>query len=226
MGKISSKSFHLFSVSLASVIMCIFMLFSVSCTQVVPEVKYSNLSVVFEYKNENALPTARLCVFVESISDARRFENINIKAVENGFTWDVSDVVKIKSYDRMYAGNTTLIVPDGEKIPTGEYNITFYNADAEKVESKTVLTYDSEFYDSKSGDIPEMMRKRGGKKNIAIYDKEGKLIYYGERTDKLDDTRKIWNKYRNAGSFNEVWKLPNNSVICVMPLEQVVPSND
>jgi hypothetical protein len=52
------------------------------------------------------------------------------------------------------------------------------------------------------------------------------MLYYGERTDKLDDTRKIWNKYRNAASFNEVWKLPNNSVICVMPLELVVPSND
>ena len=197
-----------------------------SCTQVVPEVKYSSLSVVFDYKDEKTLPSARLCVFVETVSDARRYESINVKCVQNGFTWDVNDVFKIKSYDRMYAGNTTLLVPEGEKIPTGLYDIVFYNADLEKVESQTTLNYDSEFYECKSGDIPEMMRKRGGRKNIAIYDKEGKMLYYGERTDKLDDTRKIWNKYRNAASFNEVWKLPNNSVICVMPLELVVPSND
>ena len=197
-----------------------------SCTQVVPEVKYSSLSVVFDYKDEKTLPSARLCVFVETVSDARRYESINVKCVQNGFTWDVNDVFKIKSYDRMYAGNTTLLVPEGEKIPTGLYDIGFYNADLEKVESQTTLNYDSEFYECKSGDIPEMMRKRGGRKNIAIYDKEGKMLYYGERTDKLDDTRKIWNKYRNAASFNEVWKLPNNSVICIMPLELVVPSND
>lgn len=197
-----------------------------SCTQVVPEVKYSSLSVVFDYKDEKTLPSARLCVFVETVSDARRYESINVKCVQNGFTWDVNDVFKIKSYDRMYAGNTTLLVPEGEKIPTGLYDIVFYNADLEKVESQTTLNYDSEFYECKSGDIPEMMRKRGGRKNIAIYDKEGKMLYYGERTDKLDDTRKIWNKYRNAASFNEVWKLPNNSVICIMPLELVVPSND
>jgi hypothetical protein len=197
-----------------------------SCTQVVPEVKYSSLSVVFDYKDEKTLPSARLCVFVETVSDARRYESINVKCVQNGFTWDVNDVFKIKSYDRMYAGNTSLLVPEGEKIPTGLYDIVFYNADLEKVESQTTLNYDSEFYECKSGDIPEMMRKRGGRKNIAIYDKEGKMLYYGERTDKLDDTRKIWNKYRNAASFNEVWKLPNNSVICVMPLELVVPSND
>ena len=219
MGKSFFKALHLSSIFLS-------VLFMVSCTQVVPEVKYSSLSVVFDYKDEKTLPSARLCVFVETVSDARRYESINVKCVQNGFTWDVNDVFKIKSYDRMYAGNTSLLVPEGEKIPTGLYDIVFYNADLEKVESQTTLNYDSEFYECKSGDIPEMMRKRGGRKNIAIYDKEGKMLYYGERTDKLDDTRKIWNKYRNAASFNEVWKLPNNSVICVMPLELVVPSND
>ena len=219
MGKSFFKALHLSSIILSVLLMA-------SCTQVVPEVKYSTLSVVFEYKNEKTLPSARLCVFVETVSDARRYESINVKSVQNGFAWDVNDVFKIKSYDRMYAGNTSLLVPEGDKIPTGLYDIVFYNADFEKVETQTSLNYDSEFYESKSGDIPEMMRKRGGKKNIAIYDKEGKMLYYGERTDKLDDTRKIWNKYRNAASFNEVWKLPNNSVICVMPLELVVPSND
>ena len=219
MGKSFFKALHLSSILLSVLCMA-------SCTQVVPEVKYSSLSVVFDYKDEKTLPSARLCVFVETVSDARRYESINVKCVQNGFTWDVNDVFKIKSYDRMYAGNTSLLVPEGEKIPTGLYDIVFYNADLEKVESQTTLNYDSEFYECKSGDIPEMMRKRGGRKNIAIYDKEGKMLYYGERTDKLDDTRKIWNKYRNAASFNEVWKLPNNSVICVMPLELVVPSND
>ena len=219
MGKSFFKALHLSSILLSILLMA-------SCTQVVPEVKYSTLSVVFDYKDEKTLPSARLCVFVETVSDARRYESINVKAVQNGFAWDVNDVFKIKSYDKMYAGNTSLLVPEGEKIPTGLYDIVFYNADLEKVETQTSLNYDSEFYECKSGDIPEMMRKRGGRKNIAIYDKEGKMLYYGERTDKLDDTRKIWNKYRNAASFNEVWKLPNNSVICIMPLELVVPSND
>ena len=219
MGKSFFKALHLSSILLSILLMA-------SCTQVVPEVKYSTLSVVFDYKDEKTLPSARLCVFVETVSDARRYESINVKAVQNGFAWDVNDVFKIKSYDKMYAGNTSLLVPEGEKIPTGLYDIVFYNADLEKVETQTSLNYDSEFYECKSGDIPEMMRKRGGRKNIAIYDKEGKMLYYGERTDKLADTRKIWNKYRNAASFNEVWKLPNNSVICIMPLELVVPSND
>lgn len=219
MGKSFFKALLLSSILLSILLMA-------SCTQVVPEVKYSSLSVVFDYKDEKTLPSARLCVFIETVSDARRYESINVKSAQNGFTWDVNDVFKIKSYDRMYAGNTSLLVPEGEKIPTGLYDVVFYNADLEKVETQTSLNYDSEFYECKSGDIPEMMRKRGGRKNIAIYDKEGKMLYYGERTDKLDDTRKIWNKYRNAASFNEVWKLPNNSVICVMPLELVVPSND
>ena len=109
MGKSFFKALHLSSILLS-------VLFMASCTQVVPEVKYSSLSVVFDYKDEKTLPSARLCVFVETVSDARRYESINVKCVQNGFTWDVNDVFKIKSYDRMYAGNTSLLVPEGEKI--------------------------------------------------------------------------------------------------------------
>lgn len=195
-----------------------------SCNQVVPDIKYGTLSIVFEYKNENELPTSRLSVFVESVSDVRRYEKISVKALQNNFIWDTSSITKIKNSDKMYAGNTNLVVPNGEIIPNGEYKLTYYNADMESFEAKAYLNYDTEIYNKTVSEISDYMRKKGGKKNIIIYDKNEKVIFYGLRNEDLDDNRKIWNKYRNAYSYREVWKSQNNSVICILPVEYVVPT--
>lgn len=212
-----------FTKILLSLILCLMFL---SCSQQAPEAKYVTASVIFDYSALNTFPTARLSIFVESNSDVRRYEEIKVDSISNGYSWDISEIIKIKSTDKMYAGNTNLIVPDGETIPTGEYRIEFINADSEKVETRLTLDYDNIFYTTIGENIPELMRARFGKRNIAIYDKEDKLLYYGERTEAINDSRKIWNKYRNAAYFYEVWTLSNNTVMCIMPLENVVPSQN
>lgn len=199
-------------------------LFLLSCTQSLPEIRYSNLTVIFDYRDNDSLPDSRLSVFVESISDVRRYESINIVNNQNGFTWDVSQLIRVRSAEKMYAGNTNLKVPAGEMIPTGEYKIVYANADLEEVVSKGKLEYDSVFYETKASDIPDLMTQKKGLRYITIYDKSDKMIYYGERNAQLSDNRKIWNRYSNASYFHEIWILPDKSVICRMPKQMVVPS--
>ena len=212
------------SKALFSLILLISALFMLSCTQNLPEIRYSNMTVIFDYKDNDSLPDSRLSIFVESISDVRRYETMNVVNNQNGFSWDVSQLIRIRSAEKMYAGNTNLKVPSGEMIPTGEYKIVYSNADLEQVESKVNLEYDSVFYETKAADIPDLMLQKKGIKNISIYDKSDKMIYYGERNSQLSDNRKIWNKYSNASYFHEIWILPDKSVICVMPKQLVVPS--
>ena len=167
-----------------------------SCTQSVPEYKNATATIIFDYSSTDSLPAARLSVFVESLSDVRRYETINVKAMENNYIWDVSEIIKFKAADKMYAGNTNIVMPSNEQFPVGEYSICYVNANLEKMESKILVNYDSAFYDKKASEVPEFMKSKFGKKNISIYDKDNKLLYYGERTDQLGDTRKIWNKTR------------------------------
>ncbi|MCQ2591558.1 MAG: hypothetical protein MJ188_02135 [Treponema sp.] len=202
-------------------------LFSVaflSCTQVVPEVKSATATIIFEYKSLDSLPTARFSVFVESNSDAHRYETMKVTSNSTNYVWELNEVIKIQNSNRMFAGNTNMIVPEGEKIPFGEYHFVYTNADGEKVETNLNFNYDSAFYTTKASEIPAFMKTKFGKKYIAIYDNENKLLFYGERTDNLSDTRKIWNKYKTAHHFNEVWTLQNSSVMCILPTEDVVPS--
>jgi len=195
-----------------------------SCTQELPEIRYANLTVIFEYNKLDALPSSRLSVFVESISDVRRYESINVKNKENGFIWEVSELIRIRNAEKMYAGNTNLMPPSDEIIPTGNYEIVYSNADNEKTETNYKLEYDTLFYETPGSQIPDLMKTKRAKKYISIYDKNDKLLFYGERNEQLSDNRKIWNRYSSAAYFHDVWILPDKSVICLMPKELVTPS--
>lgn len=209
-----------------SLLLIFSVLFSISCTQNIAEIKTATPTIIFDYYSTDSTPVSRLSIFVESTSEVKRSELIRLQCKSTGYTWDINDLIRFKFAEKMYAGSNNLILPEGERVPDGEYTLLYQNADLEKAETVVKLEYDPVFYETTAAELPALMRQKFGKKYIAIYDKNDQMIFYGERTEQLGDTRKIWNKYRNASYFNEVWTLANNSVMCILPVEYVLPSQE
>lgn len=203
----------------------LFVCFS-SCTQVTPELRNSNYSVIFRFNDTESNPDVRLSVFVESDSDVRRFDRIVIKSLESGFIWDTSDIKKIEVDNIQYAGVTNLIVPENEVIPTGKYLITCINADEKTTELQFVVSYDEIFYTLKEKEVEERISEKNGLNKIAIYDKDKNIIYYGFRNEVLKTNRDIWNYYRNADYYQNIWTFSNDRVICISSSHKVVPEKD
>ncbi len=67
------------------------------------------------------------------------------------------------------------------------------------------------------------MSEKKGIEKIAIYDKEHILIYFGDRTEEFTTTRDIWNKYRDASTYQIIWYTRNANVICITPEKPVSP---
>lgn len=202
---------------------CFFLFFAISCSQNTPEVYGSNYSVIFEFENADVNPAARLSLFVESESDVRRYERIVIKSKESGYIWDFDDVKKIELDNSKYIGATNIIVPENEVIPSGTYLITCINSDEKEVELQLTVNYDETFYDLKENDVREKMLEKNGFCKIAIYDKDNVMIHFGTKTIEFQTNRDIWNYYRNAAYYQDVWFMPGNSVICILPVHEVVP---
>lgn len=207
---------------LCSFILSLFVIFE-SCTQVTPELRNSNYSVVFEYDAAQEFPDARLSIFVESDSDVRRFERIIVKSLETGYVWDFDDIKKIEIDGIKYAGATNLIAPENEVIPTGAYIITCVNADEKQAELKITVSYDEALYELKENEIEDFIAKKNGNKKVAIYDKDNSIIYYGPRTENLQTTRDIWNYYRNAEYYQDILSTSSNTVICISSAHKVAP---
>ena len=206
------KFFKLFLVSSFSVLLLSF----IGCSQNLPEIYQTQYSVVFTYKDETSKPDARLSIFVETGSDPRRCERMEITSNSSNYTWNTKKIEKFATIDRKWAGNVNFIVPENEKIPTGKYDIKYVSADESEKVNHIIVTYDQVYYDSVASDVPSLMRYKGVQ-NIAIFDNNRALLYLGEKTEELSTKGDIFNTYNEAVYYQDVWFSNDNSVICILP---------
>jgi len=197
--------------------------FFISCSQNVPELYNTDYSVIFDYTDENTNPSARLSIFAASSSDVRRYQRVKITSLESGYYWDTQSLTVLQEEESQWAGCTNLLAPDGEKLPVGTYELTYFNADEKEYTLTLDVKYDLEFYEVLLPALPEFMSEKRGIEKIAIYDKEHILIYFGDKTEEFLTTRDIWNKYRDASTYQIIWYTPNSNVICITPEKPVSP---
>ncbi|MCR5189455.1 MAG: hypothetical protein K6C97_11010 [Treponema sp.] len=191
------------------------------CQQNIPELTQSNYSVIFDYENEETLPESRLCIFMESASDVRRYNHIQISAEEEGLVWNLDEISRVSSNGIEWAGNTNLVVPQPKTIPQGMYEIIYFNADEKKDSVKMNISYDSSLYSLTCNEVAEYMKGKAATSEIVIYDADGHILYYGNKTSDFSNVRGIWNTYSNAESYQDIWSLPGRFTMCILPVKKV-----
>lgn len=201
-----------------------FLFICASCSSHTPNVRNAKVIVVFNYESLEDYPKASFSVFVDSISNPRRFETIDISSTKTEYQWKAENLIYGENDDNLFCGITNLIMPQNENIPQGEYKITYYQADEEKIDVRAYLSYDDTFYKTKGSEVSSIMNNNRGSKRITIFDSENQIMYYGERTPELSSSRKIWNEYNKADKYQESWISANGKVICTMPIEKLKPN--
>jgi len=214
--KILKKS--IFSIT---IFLSLFSVLFFSCSENLPEVHSVDYSLIFEYENETSLPKARLSVFVETLSEVRRAEELVLISEEADYYWETEDIVMLDTPKKKWAGHTNFVLPAPEQMPTGRYTVTFIDAAGEEVEAGLNLSYDKKLYSLKANQVDEYMSNHGNLKKVAIYDELNTLIYYGEETSELKDNNRIRNQYRSAAYKNIIWCRYDNTVICILPKENL-----
>ena len=206
---------------------CIFIsLFMLSCAQNSADIKQSEITVVFEYSDEETLPSARLCAFVESESDSRRSGLIQVSTQKDGFIWNSNSLVRIKNGDRFWTGYTNFVMQKNEPFPLDSYRILLQNADEQEADEVLEVEYNTSFYKLKAAQAEEQMQEIGAVKKLSIYDENNVLLYYGDFKESLSSSRKIWNVYPKANYYNVIWQAIDSSVICILPKQLVVPDEN
>ncbi len=191
------------------------------CQQTLPELTQSNYSVIFDYKDEESLPTSRLSVFMESSSDVRRYNHIKVSSKESELSWYIDDISCVTSNGIEWAGNTNLVVPENQKIPQGIYEVIYFNADDKSDKEIIDISYDSKIYALKYEELIQYMKDKSAVSEIVIYDEDGKILYYGNKLSEFSNVRGIWNAYSNAATYQDILSLPGRYTICILPLKKV-----
>ncbi len=220
MGLTQKKSAGLFSLLL------LFAGYFMSCSQNAADIKASEMSVIFEYHDEESLPSARLCLFIESESDTRRSDQLLLSSPKDGFEWSSKELIHIKSGDRSWSGYTNFVMQSAQHFPCDSYNLILRNADEDEAVQSLDFSYDEDFYEIKALEAEEKMKEAEAVKKIAIYDENDILLYYDVQTDSLNSARKMWNMFSNASYYNVVWQAKDKSVLCIMPKRLVIPDEN
>ncbi len=218
---LKSTNFSLISLCTAALLV-----FFMSCSQNTPEIYSTEYSVIFDYNDDTTPPDARLSVFSSSGSDVRRYKRITITSLENGYSWDTDNIAKLEADNLQWAGCTNIAAPIGEQLPVGKYEVTYYNADEKEYMVKLDVKYDVGFYEVLLPALSDFMTEKHGIEKIAVYDKEHILIYFGDRTQEFMTTRDIWNRYREAETYQVIWYTRDGKVICVTPEKPVAPESE
>lgn len=195
-------------------------MFFLSCAQNVPDINSANYKVIFEYESENSFPNSRMSIFVESESDCRRFEKFVATSLENGFKWNLEDLIKFQDKDGNYfCGHTSLVMPEGMYFPEGIYNVEFFDFNGESDFFEIEVFYDVQIFEIPENSFEDFIKEKNAVQNISIFDSKGEMIYFGEKNEELKDARSIYIKYRDAEYFRDVWITQNE--MCIMPSKYV-----
>ena len=211
--KLNTKHFLILSILLS--------VFFLSCQQAVADIDQANYSVIFDYENEGQLPSSRLSLFIQSKSDVRRYERVQVTSKKSGYVWTYDDLTLFLENNQQWAGNTNLVVPENTEIPDGLYEVIYFNSDGKNDKVYITVDYDKFIYSLSSDEIESYMEKENAKKKIIIFDENGYILYFGDKTEEFDSVRGIWNKFSNAQSFQNIWEGKGNTVICIMPAQKV-----
>jgi len=205
-------------------VICLFLLpllfIAASCSQAVPEVRYVSACLIADYQSAGKNPDVRLSLFVESAGDPLRFSCIEAVSAD-GYRWTVNSPSAAGGKDRKWAGCANLRVPDGMDFPRGSYIVRCENADGEETLTSFSLDYDGRFLDAAADTVPVLMDEMNGRRNVAVFGRDGILIYYGKAEDALSSPAGIKGKFGRAGFFRSVWTTSDGNMVCLMPPENL-----
>ena len=193
----------------------------ISCAQTVPELSAVNYSVVFDYVETSDYPSARLCVFIESKTDVRRYDSLKVVTPESDLFWLVENLELFTKNGKEWLGYSNLTLPQEKELSEGAYKAILISADEKEASSDFNLTYNKDLYKIRKNDVAQYFANRNGVLNTAVFDEEHVLLYYGAKKSEWKQEERILLKYPTAKSFREVWISSDNKEICILPEKNI-----
>lgn len=196
----------------------IFSVLFFSCSQDSAQIASAESSVIFDYSQNP--PDMRLSVFVNSESDVRLASKIKIVNKNSGLEWNCDELVKFEDKNKnSWTGCANIVAAFGMKIPAGEYVLTYFDMAGDEDEILFSVDYPENVLTLKSEDFPDVFDY--SEKKSAIYTKDGVLLYYGEEKKEWENRNTVLVDYKDAGLIRTCYSLKNDSVICLMPPENL-----
>ncbi len=187
----------------------------VSCSDSEPKLVSAAGYVIFDYADEDSFPTQRFAVFLEASSDVHRAASISVTSRENSYQWNCHEPTVFSSDSRMWAGFSYFVSPLGTAVPKGLYDVRYVYSGERFYDSVLSLDYKSDIMTCKAGGLEKLLGNC--KEEIAVYDENNVLVYFGEIDSSWKTPKKIFSTFRNSASYRKCIVDSSSNSICILP---------
>lgn len=203
--------------NLAFSILFLLLIFIMSCSTDT-DIKVSGVDsfVVFDYESEDSLPLMRLSVFAETSSDVHRVERIKILSRETDYEWTVYEPVIIEAESRQWAGTCDFVCPEEIDFPSGFYTLTYTDSGDNEIETAFSISYPSDLMRKTAREVDAFL-DGDVRENIALYDENDILIYYGVYKDSWKDDARLFAENNECMYYRRCLSVRASSAFCLMP---------
>lgn len=194
------------------------------CANTVPSITSVDAIVVCDFKSESENPNVRLAVFTETDNDLQRVQSLRVENRETGYEWQIFSPLRFESRNRKWAGYSNLSYPEKTEIPSGAYDVFFTDAKGETDKSSFNLSYDTNIYKSHISDFPKILGENY-QELVAVYDKDGALIYFDERKENWKTNEDILKEIGIANFLQICFMNSTKTILCLSPKEMIGEEN-
>lgn len=195
-----------------------FFLFLFSCSQNLPELNTVAGTVIYDFESEESTPDLRLGVFVDVSSDAHRAEFLKIVCFQNDFEWECNKPEKVSNGKKQYVGYANFVMPGKDSFPQGKYTVYYTDANGNEESCIMNISYSTEILQMTPAETAEHLKTLHAVENLAVFDEEAVLIFYGEKSDELQNIESVWRRYPAADSARTVWTRNSGREMCIFPV--------
>ena len=190
-----------------------------SCSDSVADIVSVSATTIFDFKDKESPPSARLAVFFQVSNEAQRSKSFTVSNEDSGYSWFVSNPGIFMGMNKNYTYSINLNPPPGKELPEGAYTVTYYDAAENSDDAKFYVNYKKELFTSNSENFREFLPNAN--ENIAVYDESGELLYMGKSKSSWDSNYDILRDYKLADTKRICYVTPGNAIICLMPAEKL-----
>jgi hypothetical protein len=201
---------------IASAAACFFL----SCAESTPELSSVTGTAVFDFPDNNSVPSVRLSLFVSTASDARRVQKITATCLKSGYQWIIDNPRVISSDGKQWAGYTNIEPRAGETLMTGKYSILYTDAAGRETDMYFTVSYPESLLTAKTDTIRTCISSPL-EDTSALYDAAGQLLYFGKPKDAWQFADKVLFDYPDALVRRSCLSTPDLSIICLLPPENL-----
>ncbi len=187
-----------------------------ACSEDPVNVSAVNASVVFDWQDNETLPSQRLSVFVETVSNVRRVESLLVKNTD--YSWNIESPLMVRDGQRQWAGYMHLEPPpagdDGlGKFPQGLYSLECIDAAGHKSGQTFTVHYNYDLLKTYAVQAEEKISEMN--KKIAVYSEQDELLFFDKPSDRWLDDAAVFKNVRHSFYMRKAYI--GGGVICLLP---------